>query len=47
MLNKELAEELQKPIIRKFEKGSEINAIPLCLGNISRDVSVDNVKKAG
>ena len=28
-------------------KDSEINTIPLCLGNISKDFSVDNMKKAG
>ena len=28
-------------------KYSEINAIPLCLGNISKDVSLDNMKNAG
>ena len=31
--------------IHKFEaKDSEINAISLCLGNISKDFSVDNIK---
>ena len=34
-------------IIKFKAKDSEINAIPLCLGNISKDVSVDNVKKTG
>ena len=34
--------------IHKFKaKDSEINAIPLCLGNISKDFSVDNFKKTG
>ena len=34
--------------IHKFKaKDSEINAIPLCLGNISKDFSVDNRKKTG
>ena len=34
--------------IHKFKtKGSEINAIPLCLGNISKDVSVNDMKKTG
>ena len=34
--------------INKFKaKGSEIVANPLCLGNISKDFSVDNVKKTG
>ena len=28
-------------------KGSEIKRYPLCLGNISKDVSVDNMKKIG
>ena len=32
-------------IIKFKEKDSEINAIPLCLENISRDFSVDNMKK--
>ena len=32
--------------IRKFKaKDSEIVATPLCLGNISKDFSVDNIKK--
>ena len=32
--------------IQKFKaKGSEIVATPLCLGNISKDCSVDNMKK--
>ena len=31
--------------IHKFKaKDSEVNAIPLCLGNVSKDFSVDNVK---
>ena len=34
--------------IHKFKsKGSEVNAIPLCLGNISKDFSVDHKKKTG
>ena len=34
--------------IQKFTaKTSEITATPLCLGNISKDFSVDNMKKAG
>ena len=34
--------------IYKFKaKGSEIVAITLCLGNISKDWSVDNMKKTG
>ena len=34
--------------IYKFKaKDSEIVATPLCLGNISKDWSVDNMKKAG
>ena len=34
--------------IHKFKaKDSEIVATPLCLGNISKDISVDNVKKTG
>ena len=32
----------------KFKaKDSEIEAIPLCLGNISKDWSADNMKKTG
>ena len=31
--------------IHKFKaKDSEVNAIPLCLGNVSKDFSVDNMK---
>ena len=34
--------------IYKFKaKDSEIVASPLCLGNISKDWSIDNMKKAG
>ena len=34
--------------IHKFKaKDSEIAAHPLCLGNISKDWSVDNIKKTG
>ena len=34
--------------IRKFKaRDSEINAIPLYLGNISKDFSTDNMKKTG
>ena len=34
--------------IHKFKaKDSKIVAIPLCLGNISKDWSVDNMKKTG
>ena len=34
--------------IHKFKaKDSEIVAIPLCPGNISKDYSVDNMKKTG
>ena len=34
--------------IYKFKaKDSEIVASPLCLGNISKDFSVDNMKKTG
>ena len=32
-------------IIKFKAKDSEINAIPLCLGNISKYFSVDNMKK--
>ena len=34
-------------IYRFKEKDSEIVAAPLCLGNISKDWSVDNMKKTG
>ena len=38
-------------IVQKFlnlkEKGSEIVATPLCLGKISKDFSVNNLKKTG
>ena len=34
-------------IIKFKTKDSEITAHPLCLGNISKDWSVDNTKKAG
>ena len=34
--------------IHKFKaKDTEIVASPLCLGNISKDFSVDNIKKTG
>ena len=34
--------------IYKFKaKDSKIEAIPLCLGNISKDWSVDNLKRTG
>ena len=34
--------------INKFKaKDSEIIATPVCLGNISKDFSVDNMKKTG
>ena len=34
-------------IIKFIGKDSEIVATPLCLGNISKDFSVDNMKKTG
>ena len=34
-------------IIKFKAKDSEILAIPLCLGNISKDWSTDNMKKTG
>ena len=38
-------------MVQKFinlkKKDSEIVTIPLCLGNISKDFSVDNMKKTG
>ena len=34
-------------IIKFKAKDSEIVATPLCLGNISKDFSVDNMKKTG
>ena len=34
-------------IIKFKAKDSEIVTYPLCLGNISKDVSVDNMRKTG
>ena len=34
-------------IIKFKAKDSEISAYPLCLGNISKDWSVDDIKKTG
>ena len=34
-------------IIQFKAKDSEIVAIPLCLGNVSKDFSADNMKKTG
>ena len=34
-------------IIKFKAKGSEIVATPLCLGNISKDCSIDNMKDTG
>ena len=34
-------------IIKFKEKDSEIVATPLCLGNISKDWSIDNMKRTG
>ena len=34
-------------VIKFKAKDSEIVAYPLCLGNISKDFSVDNMKKTG
>ena len=36
-----------KEIIKFKAKDSEIVASPLCLGNISKDWSIDNMKKTG
>ena len=36
-----------RKIVKFKVKDSEIVAIPLCLGNISKDWSVDNMKKTG
>ena len=36
-----------KEIVKFKEKDSEIVASPLCLGNISKDWSADNMKKTG
>ena len=34
--------------IHKFKaKDSDVNVVSLCLGNISKDFSVDNMKKTG
>ena len=34
-------------IIKFKAKDFETNPIPLCLGNVSKDFSVDNIKKTG
>ena len=34
-------------VIKLKAEDSEINTIPLCLGNISKDFSVDSMKKTG
>ena len=36
-----------KEIVKFKEKDSEIVASPLCLGNISKDSSADNMRKTG
>ena len=36
-----------KEIVKSKAKDSEIVASPLCLGNISKDWSTDNMKKTG
>ena len=36
-----------KEIVKFKEKDSEIVASPLCLGNISKDLPTDNMKKTG
>ena len=36
-----------KEIVKSKAKNSEIEAIPLCLGNISKNCSTDNMKKTG
>ena len=36
-----------KEIIKFKAKDSEVVAFPLCLGNISKDFSVDNMKRTG
>ena len=36
-----------KKIVKFKAKDSEIAAIPICLGNISKDWSADNMKKTG
>ena len=36
-----------KEIVKFKAKDSEIVASPICLGNISKDWSADNMKKAG
>ena len=38
---------MSKKINQFKAKDSEIKRYPLCLGNISKGVSVDNMKKAG
>ena len=37
----------RKEIIKFKAKDSEVVAYPLCLGNISKDFSVDHMKKTG
>ena len=34
-------------VIKFKAKDSETNAITLCLGNVSKDISVDNMNKTG
>ena len=34
-------------IIKFKAKDSQINAVPLCMGNVSKDFSVDNMKETG
>ena len=36
-----------REIIKLKEKDSEINPIPLCLGNVLKEISVDNMTKTG
>ena len=36
-----------KKLLKSKGKNSEINAIPLCLSNISKYFSADNMKKTG
>ena len=44
-LSKQLSKQLV--IINFKAKDSEISAYPLCLGNVSKDFSVDDMKKSG
>ena len=44
---KQIAIYLLLEIVKFKAKDSEILATPLCLGNVSKEFSVDNIKKTG